>query len=150
MADIVSREKRSQMMAGIRSKNTKPEKLIRSILHKRGFRFRLHKSNLPGKPDLAFQKYKAVIFVNGCYFHGHDCHLFKLPSSNSDFWHEKISKNRLRDAVKICEINKLGWRVLTIWECSTRGKTRIDVSKLVENCIKWLVEGKKNADIRGL
>ena len=150
MADIVSRQKRSQMMAGIRSKDTKPEKLIRSLLHNRGFRFRLHNPKLPGLPDLAFPKYKAVIFVNGCYFHGHDCHLFKLPSSNTDFWHDKISKNKSRDAVKISELNNLGWRVLSIWECSTRGKTKINVNRLVELCSKWLVSGKKNYDIRGL
>jgi len=150
MADIVSPEKRSQMMSGIRSKNTRPEKLIRSLLHREGFRFRLHTTSLPGKPDLVFPKYKAVIFVNGCYFHGHDCHLFKLPSSNTAFWNNKIVGNRKRDEKRIKELNLQGWRVLTIWECSVRGKNKIDILDLLIYISKWLVTGKKNSDIRGL
>ncbi|MCP5396451.1 MAG: DNA mismatch endonuclease Vsr [Sphingomonadaceae bacterium] len=98
MADIVSPSKRSQMMAGIKSKDTKPEVLIRIALHRRGLRYRLHRSDLPGKPDLYLKKYKSAIFVHGCFWHGHDCKYFKLPKSNTDFWSEKISANQKRDA----------------------------------------------------
>src|SRR6218665_3748298 len=97
MVDRVSRSKRSQMMAGIKGKNTKPEILVRSSLFKRGFRYVLHNSRLPGKPDLVFPKFKAVIFVNGCFWHAHTCHLFKWPSSNIEFWDQKIKDNLKRD-----------------------------------------------------
>lgn len=150
MTDIVSREKRSQMMAGIKSKNTKPELLVRSLIHKRGFRFRLHDSLLPGKPDLVFPKYRAVIFVNGCFFHGHDCDLFRVPETNGVFWKDKILKNKDRDQKKIDHLNRLGWRVLVIWECSSRGKGKLDSKILTDTCAKWLANGKNNLHIRGL
>lgn len=97
MADVVSRAKRSAMMAGIRGKNTRPELIVRSALFKRGFRYRLHYKGLPGSPDLVSPKYKAVLFVNGCFRHGHDCHLFKWPKSNAAFWKEKLTRNQQRD-----------------------------------------------------
>nr|WP_307190518.1 very short patch repair endonuclease [Bathymodiolus platifrons methanotrophic gill symbiont] len=91
---MVSRKKRSQMMAGIKGKDTKPELLIRKALHKKGFRYKLHDKSLSGKPDMVFPRYKSLIFINGCFWHGHDCHLFKWPSSKSEFWKEKITKNK--------------------------------------------------------
>src|SRR4051812_22955527 len=97
MPDIISKAKRSEMMAGIRGKNTKPEILIRGVLHKAGFRFRLHAKHLPGKPDLVLAKYHAAILVNGCFWHGHDCHLFRWPSTKKEFWRAKILKNRAND-----------------------------------------------------
>ena len=93
MADVVDRKTRSRMMSGIRGKNTRPELLIRKGLHARGFRFRLHDKRLPGKPDLVLPKYSAVIFVHGCFWHGHDCHLFKWPQSRREFWRKKITRN---------------------------------------------------------
>lgn len=90
MADIVPTEKRSQMMAGIRSKNTRPELLVRQALYRRGLRFRLHKRELQGRPDIVLPRYKTVIFVNGCFWHGHNCKYFKLPATNTAFWREKI------------------------------------------------------------
>src|SRR5438876_952703 len=97
MVDIVNRKTRSRMMSGIRGTNTKPERLIRLGLSAAGFRYRLHQRNLPGRPDMVLQKHRAVIFVNGCFWHGHDCKLFRLPASNTEFWDTKIRLNRERD-----------------------------------------------------
>src|SRR5690606_41065684 len=118
MADIVSPEVRSRMMAGIRGKNTKPELGIRRALFARGFRYRLHSRNLPGKPDIVLPRYRAVVLIHGCYWHGHNCDLFRLPKSNRNFWLDKISGNRARDARKLKELRAAGWRVALVWECS--------------------------------
>ena len=149
MVDVVSPEKRSEMMSGIRGKDTKPELLIRKSLHARGFRYRLHDSKLPGKPDLAFPRYKAVIEINGCFWHGHDCHLFKWPSSRKAFWKEKISGNITRDSKNHAALEQLGWRILTIWECALKGKTRIPLDDVIEQAASWLCAGKSSAEITG-
>ena len=109
--DVVTPAVRSRMMSGIRGKNTKPELLIRKALFAQGFRYRLHDKLLPGKPDLVFPKYHAVIQINGCFWHGHDCSLFKWPSSSSEFWREKITGNRQRDAANCQELERLGWLI---------------------------------------
>jgi DNA mismatch endonuclease (patch repair protein) len=98
MADVVTPDVRSRMMSGIRSTGTRPEMILRRGLHRAGFRYRLHVRNLPGKPDLVFPRYNAVIFAHGCFWHGHDCHLFKWPSTRRDFWQAKIARNRVVDA----------------------------------------------------
>lgn len=121
MADIVSPQKRSEMMSGIRGKDTKPEILVRKALHKKGFRFRLHSRQLPGKPDIVLPKYKTVILVNGCFWHGHDCHLFKWPKSNFEFWKNKISETKSRDIKNKTSLENAGWNVITMWECQLRG-----------------------------
>lgn len=149
MADIVSKEIRSRNMAAVRSKNTKPELLIRKGLHRRGFRFRLHNNKLPGKPDLIFPKYHAVIFVNGCFWHQHDCHLFKWPSTRKEFWKIKIEGNRARDFKTIKQLKSMGWRVLTIWECSLKGKTRLQENDLFSRVSNWIVGGIAEQDIPG-
>lgn len=123
MADIVSPSKRSQMMAGIRSKNTKPELLVRRALHRRGFRFRLHQRDLPGRPDIVLPRFKAAIFVNGCFWHGHGCKYFKLPTTNTEFWREKIEANQKRDSLREAQLVDLGYRVFSVWECQTREGT---------------------------
>lgn len=138
MTDIVSPAKRSEMMSGIKGKDTKPEIIIRKALHKRGFRFRLHDKRLPGKPDLVLPKYRTVIFVNGCFWHGHECHLFKWPKSNQDFWREKISGTKERDKRKQLELISLGWRVLVVRECDLRGKSPVEVEHLIEHLAKIL------------
>lgn len=140
MTDIVDRATRSQMMAGIKSKNTKPEKIIRSALHRRGFRFRLNQASLPGKPDLVFKKHNAVIFIHGCFWHHHDCPLFKWPSSNKDFWRNKIERNRAKD-VEVLEALKIaGWRVMVIWECALKGKAQMEqLPQVVDNVCSWLL-----------
>lgn len=138
MVDIVDSTTRSIMMSKIRSKNTKPELLIRSLLHRRGFRFRVHVKDLPGKPDIVLAKYKAVIFINGCFWHGHQgCSLFKLPGTRSDFWQQKIVRNQINDNKAIVALLEKNWRIAIIWECSIRGKNRNpeQVIKLIAN---WL------------
>ena len=121
MPDVVSREKRSQMMSGIKGQNTKPEMLIRRGLHRLGFRYRLHVAGLPGKPDLVFPRYRAVIFVNGCFWHGHDCPRgARMPQNNRAYWEAKISRNMARDRAALAALKKLGWTSRVIWECQTR------------------------------
>lgn len=150
MADIVSPEKRSLMMAGIKGKNTKPELAMRSGLHALGFRYRIHVKNLPGKPDLVFPKYKAVLFVHGCFWHGHDCHLFKWPSSRVDFWTAKINRNKEIDQISIERLQNAGWRVGTVWECALKGKTRRALVDVIEECGQWLLSNSNTLEIKGI
>lgn len=147
MTDIVDPMTRSRMMSGIRGKNTKPELIVRSLLHKQGFRFRLHKKDLPGTPDLVLPKYRAVIFIHGCFWHGHDCSFFKLPASRTDFWQKKIQGNRLRDIRCLQELQKMGWRSLVIWECAIRGKSSSSMNGLVECIDNWLNKGADSMSI---
>lgn len=124
MVDVVDPATRSRMMAGIRGKNTKPELLVRKYLHRRGLRFRLHVKTLPGKPDIALPKYRAVVFVHGCFWHQHPgCKYAYLPSSRRDFWIKKLSLNASRDRDKANALLKAGWRVFTVWECELRKDT---------------------------
>src|SRR5690606_36892348 len=123
MVDIVSAQDRSRMMSGIKSKDTKPEIQIRQLLHRAGYRYRLHRKDLPGRPDLVLSRYNTTLFVNGCFWHGHDdCDLFRLPKSREDFWKMKISGNKVRDLRKQTELLELGWRVGVVWECALKGK----------------------------
>lgn len=138
MTDTVSPATRSRNMASIKSKNTKPEILIRKALHAKGFRYRLHVKNLTGKPDLVFPKYSAVIFVHGCFWHGHDCHLFRLPKSNVDYWEVKISKNIERDDLAIKRLMSAGWRVGVVWECALRGRSKVNLVELIGLIETWL------------
>jgi DNA mismatch endonuclease (patch repair protein) len=122
MVDIVDRATRSRMMSGIRGKNTKPEMIVRSFLHRAGLRFRLH-AKLPGKPDLAFPKFRTVVFVHGCFWHRHKrCRFATTPASNSAFWQEKFEANMRRDMLVKKELRKLGWRVKVIWGCQLSPK----------------------------
>ncbi|GAK46717.1 DNA mismatch endonuclease vsr [Tepidicaulis marinus] len=149
MADIVTTEVRSRMMSGIRGKNTKPELAVRKALHRLGFRYRLHDRSLPGKPDLVFPKYRAVIFVHGCFWHGHDCHLFKWPKTRQEFWRNKIEKNRSNDARAIAELEEQGWRVAVIWECALKGKEQQPYELAIERCTVWLSSTRPEIEIRG-
>lgn len=150
MADIVDKKTRSRMMSGIRDKNTKPEVVIRKALFSKGFRYRLHDKNLPGKPDLVLPKYNSVILINGCFWHGHDCYLFKLPASNTEFWENKIARNCQNDKKAIAELKRMGWRVLTIWECAIRGRNKIGLDKVVDLTSDWIrQEGRSVHNIRG-
>ena len=119
--DKITKEKRSWNMSRVRSKNTKPELLVRSSLHKMGYRFRLHVKRLPGNPDVVLPKYKAVIFVHGCFWHQHTgCKKATHPKQNLDFWKEKLARNIERDKQVDKELKHLGWNVLTIWECEIK------------------------------
>lgn len=142
-ADSVTPDVRSRMMAGIRGKNTKPELAVRSALHRRGFRFRVHCKKLPGKPDLVFPKFRAVIFVHGCFWHGHGCHLFKWPKTRSEFWQQKINSNIDRDRKQRRALLSSGWRVAIIWECVLKGRTSVSVDEIAEECAGWLASDHK-------
>ncbi len=137
MIDVVSPEVRGRMMAGIRGKNTTPEKLIRSQLHRLGYRFRIHSTALPGKPDLVLTRYKAVIFVHRCYWHCHECHLFKWPKTRTEFWKSKLTRNRENDRKVINALLKSQWRVCIVWECMLKGKT-IDLELVLQQLDDWL------------
>jgi DNA mismatch endonuclease, patch repair protein len=118
--DIVDKETRSHMMAAVKSRNTRYEIAIRKRLFSKGFRYKIHDRKLPGKPDIVLPKYKVIIFVNGCFWHFHGCHLSKLPKSRSEWWQVKLERNRSRDARTLNTLASGGWRVLIIWECSFR------------------------------
>lgn len=122
MNDLHSKAVRSKNMAAIKCCNTKPEMLVRKALHQAGFRYRLHVANLPGKPDLMFPRHKAVIFVQGCFWHQHQCAMFHWPKTRAEWWRQKISANRVHDEVVQDQLRELGWRVLLIWECAIKGK----------------------------
>jgi DNA mismatch endonuclease Vsr len=149
MSDIVSPEVRSRMMAGIKGKNTRPEMILRQGLHRLGFRFRLHDRRLPGTPDLVFPRYRAVIFAHGCFWHGHECHLFKWPSTREEFWREKIGKNIEVDTSNHSRLKQLGWRIGIVWECSLKGKYKLDREEVIELCAQWLKSDIPSIEIGG-
>lgn len=134
MADVHTPEQRSYNMSQIRSKNTKPEELVRKYLFSKGFRYRKNDARLPGKPDIVLPKYKTVIFVNGCFWHAHKgCKYFVWPKNNADFWKNKINGNTIRDSKNYEELGKLGWHVVTIWECELKtDKRESTLEKLLE------------------
>lgn len=123
MVDKLSRAHRSQNMAAIKSKGMKPEMIVRSAVHGMGYRYRLHRKGLPGKPDLVFGPRRKVIFVHGCFWHQHDdrdCKIARTPKSNTDYWDQKLARNVERDAQNGMQLEEAGWKVLTIWECQTK------------------------------
>ncbi|MBX2950768.1 MAG: DNA mismatch endonuclease Vsr [Crocinitomicaceae bacterium] len=134
MVDKVSKERRSEIMSSVRGKDTKPELIVRQFLFSEGFKYRLHDKKLPGKPDIKLTKYKTVIFINGCFWHGHtNCKIYVMPKTNKKFWQEKIDKNVARDEKNIAELKSLGWNVILLWECELK-KTRR------ENTFKDLID----------
>ena len=140
--DKYPKEKRSQIMSRIGSKDTYPELKVRSSLHKLGYRFRVHRADLPGKPDIVLPKYKTVIFIHGCFWHGHVCSKGKhLPKTNKVFWEEKLARNRERDLETIKKLKMLGWRVLVMWECE------IKCSENIEKIILNNLPEKSNTDL---
>lgn len=125
MSGHLTKEQIHRNMSAIRSKNTKPELLVRKFLFSRGFRYRLNHPRLPGHPDLVLRKYRTVIFVNGCFWHGHEnCKYFHLPKTNIDFWQKKIERNKKRDKEEQCQLAAMGWHCITIWECQLKPKVR--------------------------
>jgi len=135
------------MMAGIRGKDTKPELQIRRGLHALGYRFRLHCRDVPGNPDLCFRSRRAVILIHGCFWHAHECHLFKLPKTRPEFWQAKIGGNRSRDETTLDRLHADGWRVLTIWECALKGIHRRELSDVIAAAGRWLDEGSGDLEI---
>lgn len=140
MADVKSKEARSRNMAAIKGKNTKPEEIVRKYLFANGFRYRKNDKRLPGTPDIVLPKYKTVIFVNGCFWHGHDnCKYFVWPENNAEFWRRKIESNILRDNKKIEQLHSLNWRVIVIWECQLKPKVR---QESLAHLVNEIVNGK--------
>jgi DNA mismatch endonuclease (patch repair protein) len=136
--DTVAPAIRSKIMASVGQKNTGVELLLRKALHDRGIRYRLHDRSLPGSPDLVFPRFKAVVFVHGCYWHGHGCHRATIPRTRKSFWTSKFSANRARDAKNVVALHSLGWRVMTVWECSLRGKTASPPEAIAKRVQTWL------------
>jgi DNA mismatch endonuclease (patch repair protein) len=120
MVDHVDQRRRSFIMSSVRTKHTGPEVVVRKLLHSLGYRYSLHRSDLPGKPDLAFPARRKAIFVHGCYWHGHGCRWGKLPKSKLDYWAPKIAANRARDVKKRAELKRAGWRTMVVWQCQLR------------------------------
>jgi DNA mismatch endonuclease (patch repair protein) len=149
MTDIVDKVTRSKMMSGIRGKNTKPEILIRKGLHALGFRYRLHSPKLPGKPDIVLPKYRAIILINGCFWHAHNCHLFKWPSTRKKFWEAKILSNKMRDQENLKQYYDSGWKTLVIWECALKGKAKLPVKSVFDLIVHWIVYERANCNIQG-
>lgn len=137
------------MMAGIRGKNTATELMLRSGLHLRGFRFRIHRPDLPGKPDIVFPKYGAVVFAHGCFWHGHNCHLFKWPQTRADFWESKIEANKCRDVNSMRLLKDGGWRIGIVWECALKGRKRLKMDELLDRCEAWLLSGTEYLEFVG-
>ena len=141
MIDIVDHATRSRMMANIRSKDTKPELIVRQFLHQHGFRYRLHRRNLPGTPDIVLDKWKTVIFVHGCFWHRHQgCFKATTPSSNVEKWRAKFEANRARDDLAIAKLLSMGWRVIVIWECGISKST-------IASDLDWLPDSLKESEI---
>ncbi len=149
MTDVHDAQTRSRNMAAIKGRNTKPELIIRKALHRAGFRYRLHAKDLPGKPDLVFPRYNAALFINGCFWHQHNCHLFKWPGTRQDFWKKKISGNVANDQKKIATLHEYGWRTGIIWECALKGKTRIEEDEAIQRLTEWLQSDNKTIEIQG-
>lgn len=131
--DIWSKEKRSEVMKKIKGKDTKPEKTLRSALFSKGYRFRIHRKDLPGNPDIVLSKYKTAIFVHGCFWHYHEgCREGRIPSTNTEFWNNKLSKNIERDKWNIKSLEESGWKVIVIWECEIEKNITESISKLIK------------------
>ncbi len=125
--DSLTKEKRSWNMSRIKGKNTQPELIVRSYLHKHGYRFRLHRKDLPGKPDIVLPKYRTIILVHGCFWHRHpECKYAYMPKSRIEFWREKFEGNIKRDEIRVKQLQELGWEVIIIWECETRNQSDIE------------------------
>ena len=149
MADVLTPEQRRLNMSRIRGRDTKPELLLRRGLHRLGFRFRLQRRDLPGRPDLVFPGRKAVVFAHGCFWHGHDCPLCRLPATRTEFWAAKIAGNRARDRRALDELRTAGWRVLVVWECALRGPARLPGTEVLERCAVFLNGDLGAAELTG-
>lgn len=136
-------------MSRIRGRDTKPEMLVRRGLHAAGLRFRLHARDLPGRPDLVFPRFRAVVMVHGCFWHGHGCPMCRLPATRPDFWARKIEGNRIRDRHTGEALAQSGWRVMTVWECSLRGPARQSLDDVLKQCAGFIRSGGQRAELGG-
>lgn len=150
MPDNTDPETRSRVMSRIRGRNTRPEIAIRKRLFAMGFRYRLHARHLPGKPDIVFPGRKAAVFVNGCFWHHHDCHLFRLPGTRRQWWKTKLEGNRQRDRANRKDLMDRGWRVMVLWECAWRGRDReMKLDRVAWEVARWLESDEPFREIRG-
>ena len=141
MSDTMTREQRHYCMSRIRGKDTRPEMVVRRYLHAQGFRYSLHVRKLPGCPDIVLRKYHTVIFINGCFWHGHPgCEKFRMPSSNVEFWQEKIRRNKERDAQEVAALEALGWNVIVVWECELSKANREDTLENLADTLRRNIE----------
>ncbi|MGE4251732.1 MAG: very short patch repair endonuclease [Parvibaculaceae bacterium] len=147
--DVLTREQRRLNMSRIRGRDTKPEMMLRRALHSRGLRFRLHIRDLPGCPDIVFPRYRAVIFVHGCFWHGHDCPMFRLPATRRNFWAAKICRNQQRDRKAMKALINASWRVLSVWECAFKGPARRSLSDISANCCTFIKGNSQRAVLKG-
>ena len=147
--DTVDSKTRSRMMSVIGQKNTRPEMLVRSALHRVGLRYRVNVKGLPGTPDLVFPRFGAVVFVHGCYWHFHGCYKSTVPKTNQSFWYEKFRANRNRDERKCTDLRRRGWRVLVIWECALLGKHALELDDVVIQVNSWLRGANEVKEISG-
>jgi DNA mismatch endonuclease (patch repair protein) len=147
--DTVDPHVRSRMMSAVRRTDTKIELKVRRSLHALGFRYRKDVAGLPGRPDIALRKYGAVVFVHGCFWHGHDCRLFRLPSTRTDFWKSKITANRRRDEAAVQCLRSLGWRVAIVWECAVRGASEEQIARIARSMANWLTSSNDHFQLRG-
>lgn len=137
MADIHTPEQRSYNMSRVRSKDTKPELIVRKYLFSQGYRYRIHDKKLPGSPDLVLPKYRIIIFVHGCFFHGHEgCPRFTIPKTKTEWWLDKINSNKRRDTNNFIKLTQMGWRVLIIYECALKPKTKVQTLQDLVNTLK--------------
>lgn len=147
--DVHTPERRSYNMSRIRGRDTKPELLIRRGLHARGYRFRLHHRSLPGRPDIVFPARRAAILIHGCFWHGHSCPMFRLPTTRAELWLSKIQANRARDARVAEELTAAGWRQLTVWECALRGPARLTPPEALDICEQFLAGSEATRELSG-
>lgn len=149
MADVLTVEQRRLNMSRIRGKDTKPELMLRRGLHAMGLRYRLHRKDLPGRPDMVFPRYRAAIMVHGCFWHGHGCPLFKWPATRQEFWQAKIEGNRTRDARDLAGLAAAGWRVLVVWECALKGPHRRPADSVLAEIVAWMVSNSAIGTLQG-
>ena len=142
--DVLTPEQRRLVMSRIRCKDTKPEMLMRHGLHGHGLRFRLHGAGIPGRPDMVFPKYRAVVLVHGCFWHGHGCSLFKWPKTRAAFWKTKINRNKERDREVRVALNAAGWRAIVVWECALRGKYRKALPNVLSDAEAFIRRGRES------
>lgn len=149
MTDVHDPATRSRNMAAVRARDTKPELMIRRALHGAGLRYRLNVRDLPGKPDIVLPRYRAVVFVHGCFWHRHECDLFRWPESRTDFWREKLNANAARDVKAADALEEAGWRQAVIWECALKGRKKRDFQDTMQRLIAWIRSDEQAITIGG-
>ncbi|MBJ9119674.1 MULTISPECIES: very short patch repair endonuclease [Citrobacter] len=147
MADVHDKATRSKNMRAIATRDTAIEKRLAGLLQEQGMAFHVQDATLPGRPDFVVDEYRCVIFTHGCFWHHHDCHLFKVPATRTEFWLNKIGKNVERDRRDMLRLRELGWRVLIVWECALRGRLKLSDAALAERLEEWICGGGPTAQI---